>query len=96
MYDATSYVWALVLIVAIGIPLTTAIALYGGELTARMPGAPIRRWRGRPTRRAIRRSSPPPRRSRPVSGSCSTSSARDPLGGEAHVRRQGQRPLHGR
>ena len=36
MYDAPSYVWALVLIAAIGIPLTTAIALYRGGLAARM------------------------------------------------------------
>jgi len=36
MYDAPSYVWALVLIGTIGIPLTTAIMLYRGALAARM------------------------------------------------------------
>lgn len=37
MYDAPGYVWALVLVGAIGIPLTTIIALYRGALAARMP-----------------------------------------------------------
>jgi hypothetical protein len=36
MYDAPSYVWALVLIGTIGIPLTTAAMLYRGALATRM------------------------------------------------------------
>jgi hypothetical protein len=36
MYDAPSYVWALVLIGTIGIPLSTAILLYRGALAAGM------------------------------------------------------------
>jgi hypothetical protein len=96
MYDATSYVWALVLIVAIGIPLTTAIALYGGELTARMPRRADPALEGEIDEESYPAFQPTaPEIETRVRIMLHVIRPR-PLGGEAHVRRQGQRPLHGR